>query len=300
MKPIPQFVELKDGPVNAAILDLMERGEADSRAGFEAFEKKYGETGTKQYERVRRQKRTAEQAITLLTQEHGVDPVSGREIRVIGLATEQMTYDNVLNAMLEGAINSRREALQVIDGCLWLYTNADKALPRNQVRDKFIRKLAKAAPHLNASVATPHLPLWDRNRLVCLNDGFTLPMAKPLFLRRLNSKALAHVAVGELMFRTYLYLDWERFGELINGAGGRFGWSSFKQARAARALKPAERPPVVERRVPQVRVGAALASVTDPNLVEMFFDGVTPRTMANLIVESCRSLEERHQDDLSE
>jgi hypothetical protein len=82
-----------------------------------------------------------------------------------------------------------------------------------------------------------------------------------------------------------LYLDWDGFGALIKAAGGELRWGDKRELGRARAMHPRLRPPLVRGQLPLVHVGRAQAMVMDPNFVEMFFDGVRPRTMAERIVE---------------
>jgi hypothetical protein len=92
-----------------------------------------------------------------------------------------------------------------------------------------------------------------------------------------------------------LYLDWGGFGQLIVKAGGEFGWGSERDVGRARAMSPSLRPPIIRGRLPKISFGGAVAYVTDPNLFEMFFDGVTPWSMAQNIVGEMREVIERHQ-----
>ena len=53
--------------------------------------------------------------------------------------------------------------------------------------------------------------------------------------------------------------------------------------------------PIIGGRLPQIHVGDAIAWVMDPNLIEIYFDGVTPWSMAQNIVEETRRIIEDHK-----
>src|ERR1700686_4213887 len=82
---------------------------------------------------------------------------------------------------------------------------------------------------------------------------------------------------------------------LIQKAGGDFSWGSQRDVGRARAMHPSLRPPIIRGRLPQIRLGDALAYVMDPNLIEMFFDGVTPWSMAQNIVGEMHEIIKKHE-----
>jgi len=114
---------------------------------------------------------------------------------------------------------------------------------------------------------------------VCLNDAFWPPIARPLFFRNIDAKLVGEMIYGRLMFRAFLYIDWEEFAKIVEAEGGRFSWSSEKDARRAQAMKANRRPVIVRRRIPQIHVREAIWQVTDPMLVQILFDGLTPRSV---------------------
>ena len=82
MQPNPEFIELKSGEVNAEIAELLALQGEEHSLKFEEFKTKRAQAGVKQYERVLRQQKTGEQALSLLANDQGVDPVTGQEMRV--------------------------------------------------------------------------------------------------------------------------------------------------------------------------------------------------------------------------
>ena len=94
------------------------------------------------------------------------------------------------------------------------------------------------------------------------------------------------------MFRTYLYIDWKRFATVVSGMGAEFAWSTDKAARRARSLAPAIRPPIFGRKLAQIRVGDAIVMMTDPNLVQILFDGVTPKAIVAALIQTARMIKD--------
>lgn len=295
MQPRPTFLELKEGHVNEMIIDLIHGDPEDSEQDekFRAFTEEYGKKGKDQFDRVLRQYQTSNQALRLLAEEKGTDPVTGQEMEILDHKIVDQTYDQDLNSMLLEAIGSGKEAMVLLAECVWVYVNTDKKLSRGEVWRKFQQTISEKGLHPNHS--PKKLPKWDKDRSACLNESFFHPMAKPLFLRGLDPGIVAKITNNDLMFRVHLYLDWEKFASLVQEEGGEFVWSTEKGARRARAMKPEIRPPVVGGRVPQIQIGKALMMVTDPNLVEILFDGITPRTIVKRIVAGGASFELRQR-----
>lgn len=284
----PFFVELKEGKVNAAVLELLRADDDEFGRKLQEFTKLYGKKGVAQFNRVTRQKAITAQAITLLQDEHGTDPVTGHELSVTEIPVAPNTYDRALNRILVEASNRAAEVTEAIEGCLWVHASQTKALNRYEARRHFRDFIASRFPQLQ--LQRQQLDPRDHDRIVCLNECFTPPLAKPIFLRTLDADKIGSVIYGELMFKVFFYLDWEAFGVIIREEGGEFGWSSAKIARRARALKRELQPVIAGGRVPQVKVGPTTVSITEPMLVQLFFDGLTPRVMAKTIVEAARAL----------
>jgi len=186
MKPHPEFWELKEGKVNAEVLALFDTFKSNPEAleaKLDAFGEQYGKSGFSQLERFARQGLRTTQALTLLNDEHGTDPVTGKELTVTEVMTKTEGYDTQLNSMLKDALASQRPATLVVDGCLWIYANTDKNVNRHRVKRDFHQLLVERVPEARQHL-TAKRPAWDADRIVCLNDTFGPPMAMPLFLRQ--------------------------------------------------------------------------------------------------------------------
>jgi hypothetical protein len=281
--PVPQFLELKEGPVNGAIIDVLATEEGSRAQAFATFEARFGKKGVSQFNRVVRQKSAGDKAIRLMRDDHGIDPVTEHEMRVVESKAEPGSYDDCLRSMLDFTLDRREPAIECIDGCLWLYANADPAVKGGMAGVQFAELLKSKAPHVSLPM-TQQNPAWDRDVIRNLSAGIKYQISKPLFLRNLSAVQVASITYGALSDKVLLYLDMDAFGKLIEKTGGNFAWGTKKDVGRIRALNPRLRPPLFGGRIPRICVGEIVAHITDPNLVEMFYDGVTPWTMAQQTV----------------
>jgi hypothetical protein len=227
LMPVPRFIELKEGTVNEAIGTIL-MADGDAReAAIKTFKEQFGKKGTAQLDRVLRQKQIGDQALALLVNEKGIDPLSGFEISVIETAVAPQTYDKTLATMLEIALAEGKWVAECIDGCLWVFVNADRKLGLHKGIERFDKLLHDRIPGHSVPRSREH-PRWDRDRIRSLSASVHHPMARPLYLRQLQPSQIASVTYGVLRDNVLLYLDWSGFGRLIQKAGGQFKWGSKK------------------------------------------------------------------------
>jgi len=183
----------------------------------------HGKKGRAQYERAKRQEYVGNQALKLLAEDQGIDPVSGLHVRVADLGQETpANYTSEFNDMLKEVLSKTTPKLQLLAECIWVYASpANKKMPTNDVPKQFISFLLERRPQLRNAFESVK-PGWDRDRIFCLNSCFYRHLATPLFLRGFEPQIVAAVTYGDLMYRVYLYLDWELFGSTIKNAGADF------------------------------------------------------------------------------
>jgi len=273
LHPEPAFIELKEGEVNAEILDLLELRSQEFEVRFQAFAEARGAKGVKQFERVVRQRQTGQQMSDLLANERGRDPVTGQDIEIVDVGAEHTPYDEMFGALLQKALDSASEVFELLEDCLWIYANGDPSVGRSTALLRFKALLAEKGVSLPACPVHAH----DRDRVVDLQWGNFQPLSKPLFLRMMTPEIIGALLGGRLLHRVFIYFDWARFGNLCAQLGARFDWSSEKEARRMRAEPPEVRAALVRGRIAQIHVEDVRMSVTDPALVQMLFDGTPPR-----------------------
>ncbi len=164
-------------------------------------------------------------------------------------------------------------------------------MPWPEVQQRAQSAIAAQVPGLQQSIVAK-LPAWDRDRIVSLAQGFSQPLATPIFLRSFDDRLIGSILYGALMFRIYLYIDWEKFAALVQETGAEFAWGTEKAARRARSMLPAVRPPIIGGRLAQIRAEDVTIQISDPNLVQMLFDGVTPKAIIENLVQAARLLKE--------
>ena len=195
--------------------------------------------------------------------------------------------------MLKEALSTNTPTLRLLADCVWVYASpAKEKTPVGDVPKRFESLLSEKRPELK-NIFDGHKQKWDRDRIVCLNSCFYRHVATPLFVRGLDANIVAAITYGDLMKRVYLYLDWGLFGSALKNSGAEFVWGTGKTVGRARSVNPAVRPPIVSGKVPQIRFQGQIVSFTDPNLVQMLFDGVTPRAMADIMIRIIGTLIEQ-------
>jgi hypothetical protein len=281
MGPRPVFIELKEGLVNDAILDLLRNDSLEAR---ETFAQKYGSKGVAQLNRVVRQGEISQQALSLLQNERGTDPVTGRETQIIDTEMDDERYDDIFNDMLKSALNGTEEITERIE-CLRVFINTNK--DRQKALEWTVRTLeSQLGQPLHVSKNK-----WESDRITDLNDGLYLPMSLPLFLRHVDPQVIGALVYGDLMGRVHLYFDWDEFEKIVQEEGGTFAWSSEKEARRMQAQDPRMRPLIIKSRVPMITGERSKLLLSDPAMVEMLFDGVTPRSIAKRFVHQARRMD---------
>jgi len=90
-----------------------------------------------------------------------------------------------------------------------------------------------------------------------------------------------------------MYLDWERFSELVVSAGASFEWGTGKRMRRTQSEPWELRPILAYGRLPTVRVGEVELHLTGANIDQMLFDGVTPASLVALLLAGGRYIERR-------
>jgi hypothetical protein len=223
MLPIPEFIELKSGEVNAEIAELLALDGEEHARKFEEFRAKRAKAGVAQYERVMRQHRTGEQALDLLANDRGTDPVTGLEMNVVDLDVDQSNYDSELNEVLLKALTGHSEQCELLAGCIWAYANADPNVSREQAMRKFVNLLSgRVSDEHQRSIRKPKAT--DRDHVAPLIWGLHHPISLPLFLRNLEIDAIASTLCGDLRFKVMLYIDWQRFATLCKNSGVSFAF----------------------------------------------------------------------------
>ena len=285
------LIELKEGRVNKEIIDLITQGVDEGiYSRLNAFYERYGDPGIKQVERVVRQAVRSNQAVSLMQHEKGTDPVTGKEMEIQELATPDSFYDAELAEVIARAMD-RGSAVTVVDGCLWIYADFAPRLTLTEIQNRCANSLLRENPALEEGLSRA-FRAKDARRAVLLSQGLYYPVSRPPFLRNVDPELIVATTCGNFRTRVWLYLDWDAFARVAEGSGGVFSWSTEKEARRERSAPRVMRMELVDGKLPKITVGEVGFGITGANMVQMMFDGLTPRTFAMQLVESARRLEE--------
>ncbi|HVU75708.1 MAG TPA: hypothetical protein VHD38_02655, partial [Candidatus Paceibacterota bacterium] len=153
----PLFVELKEGTVNDAIINLLKEDTVESRRNFE---KRFGRKGMRQLERVVRQKEVGNMALNLLRDEKGIDPVTKQDTRIIDTGISEEDYDTYLEELVEQS--SREDFVVGKIQSLWILIST-----KGYLNDSYSWALSEVEKRIGRSVS-PSTDVTERDHVVRL------------------------------------------------------------------------------------------------------------------------------------
>lgn len=279
-------VEVKEGTVNEAILDLLSTAGENVGDRIKDFLHTYGSKAAAQLERNLRQQQTSARAQELITKGEGIDPFLEMPVTISDVATPDETYDDALAGALRDA-RGNGEATLTIDDTLTIHVGTSQ--PPSVLLATLRRKLNKPLDLTGRQ--------YTRNTVETLERGAWVPDAIPLYLRGIPVEDVRAILIGNLFRRVLLHIDWDGFGELVRAAGAQFTWSTEKEGRSQHSKPHRQRRLTIDNRIPIVTVGDHYLKLGDRHLARMLFDGIRPRTIAAQLVHVLRQMQ--HRDSLN-
>jgi hypothetical protein len=281
--PELEFIELKQGKVNKAIIDLHEtlivRRKAGDDAGatkaLDEFFATYGAKGFKQAMRFTKQLMRDYRLMDVVNKETGTDPDVGMNVETVETSFGSETYDFELTACLREA-DAKGSAFRCIDGCLWVFVAPDPPLTRRDTVAEFSRRVFEVSPETKAW-------LVDRTGKDVLHPVGTVdqwsfvPSAIPIFLRPLAIEDIVDIVfpLGRLMGRVWLFFDWKRFEKVVLDAGCELRWMKPRQIDG-RYVEP-----IIGKRTPRVvrsDVSGSMLGVSP--MTKVMAEGIRPSSVA--------------------
>jgi hypothetical protein len=200
------FIELKQGKVNLAILELQQAMSRHRRAGepekahaaIDAFHKAHGASGFRQLMRVTKQlmgdyKRTDDVNDSLANTAD-----RDRDIDIQATISDAVaeSYDPELTQVLRRA-DADGATLGCIDGCLWIYVFLGEKVTRQEAIAEFSRRVFEASPEtrtwLVEKIGKEILsPVGSVDQWAFIPTGF------PIFLRLLEADDIVELLHGKL------------------------------------------------------------------------------------------------------
>lgn len=275
-----EFIELKEGKVNTTLIDSLS---CDRAMYF--FLKKYGEKGKEQLSRFIKQEKRMVNAVKVIRDDKGIDHITGENIFLVEPKTQDAIYDRELSEIIKNS-RKEREAIGLIDGCLWIYVISDKSLSN----DEIIKNFSHAVFNQDSKIKDWLIENLDKNYLYPVDSimsGFHYPVSVPLFLRNIADENIVDSIFGDL--RILFFLDWIKFADLIKNAGGEFSWSSKKRGRQEQSKTEDKRCLVIGERIPTISKGEVKTFMGCPTMVRILFDSIRPSVIAAQEVEMAES-----------
>lgn len=271
-----EYIELKEGKVNTTLIDSLS---CDRVMHF--FLKKYGKKGKEQLSRFIKQEKRMLNAVKVIHDDKGIDHITGENIFLIEPKTQDAIYDHELSEIIKNA-RKDGEAIGLIDSCLWIYVVSNKSLSNDEIINNFSHAVFKQDSKIKDWLAEN----VDKNYLYPVDSimsGFNYPVSVPLFLRNIADECIVDLIFGDL--KILFFLDWIKFADLVNNAGGEFFWSSKKRGRQEKSKAEHKRCLVIGERAPIVSKGEVKIFLGCPVMVRILFDGIRPRIIAAQEVE---------------
>lgn len=225
-----EFIELKEGKVNEAILELHDVVHSHQRAGdlvsaanaMDAFYSAYGEKGVKQAMRVAKQMMRDCRVMELVNTDRGTDPDLDVPLEVLECSAAPQSYDEEVVACLRRA-DVDGSALTCVDGCVWIYASHGAHHTRKAAVTEFSRRVFEASPPTKTWVKE-HLGLDHLHPVDSLDRWSFVPTALPVFLRAFSAEQVVDLVYGGLMGRVLLFFDWQGFADVVRGRGCSLTW----------------------------------------------------------------------------
>jgi len=266
------FIELKEGKVNAQILDMMDRTHAeDIPAKLDAFFERYGQKGMQQIERIVRQEDRADKLVELVKDDDVFDPFFGAERRAVTPEESLEVYDDELSLILD-SVRSKDFVVHTVDDCLHIVAfNTERGISKERGQEV-------TRQHLQDKMCKPSSAEVDcRDMVMSLQSSFDYATAMPIMLRPWSTQDVARVCLGQT--EVYFGFDINAWGRLLRTS--RLAWSSLRRVRQELGKAPDKELLVVRGRIPYI-IGPRGKSwyLGTGTLQRMLCEGIRPASLA--------------------
>lgn len=269
------FIEIKEGPVNGEILEVLEGcTEAEALRRMEDFESRHGTAGLQQLERVIKQRIHAEKLHVLSSNDNVEDPFTGSNRIATSPPKPLAHYDQIELAGLLEDVKKKEFSTTTVDNCLHVLA----VNQRRRISDTPIDYLIET--ELKSRMIAPSQVEPDcRGIMVPLQETFYSPISMPVMIRPLEPLDIADICIGNLAL--FFMFDMNAWANLFHEC--RLSWSSVKEGRREQSKPFLERKMVVDDRIPILTSPSGSSSIHlgDMIIPRLVCEGIRPSSMAN-------------------
>lgn len=276
------IIEVKEGSKNAEIRELLEfYYEQGCPRPLWGLAKQEGKKTAKQIKRMAKQDLRGARVQQVLNEEAGIDLLTGLPVRVAEEPIDLEDYDDELNDLHEKS-KAEGDALLAIDDCL-----AIGVYDPTRVRDPYLAfahdifHLAHPEEECPDPEGMDLSDLYQALRpvfpIVDLIHGLDVPLAVPIFMRRLPMNLINDVLLRRV--RILLYLDYESFMRLARQQGLVADWLTSKKVHSAEAKTVF----TIGKKGISFSDGEVSMTMGDGIPSRIYYDGVRPLSAVALI-----------------
>ena len=237
------FIEVKAGKVNNIISEMMDQENPEEiLADLDKFNKKFGQKGMKQVERIVKQKEVSQKLAELVNNDNVFDSFHGKDRKAVTPIQPLNRYDCELSRFLE-ELRSSNYITYSIDNCLHLIALNRKRCFSTEKWNEIIKDYFR-----NKMIAPGENEIDCSDLVLSLESSFDYPTAMPVMLRPWPVEDIAKICLGET--EIYFGFDVNAWGRHLQSS--HIEWSSLHEGRKELKEPPDERMLVVRGKIPQI------------------------------------------------
>lgn len=282
------LIEMKSGEMNAKVIDFIKQFDKIQCPRIPYFfAQEYGKKALAQAIRVTTQQMKAAQVLQIVQTGKGKDPYLDQDINIPDDILLVDDYDETLNGLV-GKCKSDGKAHSVIDECLFVGVYDPSRFPA--YLSDFINFLyftvsgtgRKQEPFLHSEEFHIHQTKLFLQRAYPIYDlrlSLKIPLAQPLFMRRIAEETMLNIVFGKLI--VLLYLDYDKWFGRAKSKGLEARWSTeqeFRKCSEKGYFKVSDRIPVFEKQGGAIFIG--------DGILTRIIEGTTPDSILELLDHS--------------
>ena len=278
----PIIYEVKSGAANSRIVSLVDAYQADiEKVPLHELEE-LGQQARKHFKRVARQTERGQNFESIASNDTGIDPETGVEMRNVGEGVMDLdTYDTALGEIMSVA-GRTGSAIDCVDGCLWM-----GVYYRASLQDKPWQSFLQEITNRGASGS---FRVWN------IQQASMHPRMLPIFLRAMPPETVYDILLGDAL--VLAYVDWDAFFQQANHREIDARWTTGKERKRITAiygrLEQAFRS---DGHIPVFTKGEAEYRPLGGTAQRIVVEGTSPHSILQMVEEGLR-LRDKLKDEL--